>query len=213
VTPDLAGALSVFSMASDYVRAAGLDAEVEWQRRTSLDRFTETELLRESAWVILCTGFREAVVRHVFGHISLCFCDWESAAAIVAADPACKIAARASFRNEAKLNAILGVAAFVHELGFQVFKTAVVGDPIRQLSRLPFIGPVTVWHLAKNLGLNAAKPDRHLMRLSSGLGFRDAEEFCAAIAEVIGEEAKVIDLIIWRYLADTVSSPTQVLRG
>jgi hypothetical protein len=51
-----------------------------------------------------------------------------------------------TFRNEAKLNAILGVAAFVHELGFQVFKTAVVGDPIRQLSRLPFIGPVTVWH-------------------------------------------------------------------
>ena len=206
MTPDLASALSVFSMASDYVRAAGLDAEVEWQRRTNLDRFTETELLRESAWVILCTGFREAIVRRIFGHISLCFCDWESSSAIVAADPACKIAARSSFRNEAKLNAIFGVAAFVHELGFQVFKTSVVSEPIRQLRRLPFIGPVTVWHLAKNLGLNVAKPDRHLVRLSNGLGFRDTEEFCSAIAEVSGEDVKVIDLIIWRYLVDTARS-------
>jgi hypothetical protein len=211
MTRDVAGALKVFLNASEFVRSAGFDEEVEWQRRTNLDRFTETDLLRESAWVILCTGFREAIVRRVFDYISLCFCDWESASAIVAANPACKIAARDSFRNEAKLGAIVRVAEFVHNVGFETFKSSVISDAATELRRLPFIGSVTVWHLAKNLGLNAAKPDRHLSRLSNGLGFRDAEDFCSAIADECGEEVKVVDIILWRYLAASGRSLDQII--
>jgi len=199
------GALRVFTQASDYVRRAGLYTEVEWQRRTALEAFTETELLREAAWVILCSGFREATVRRYFDHISLCFCDWESASSIVDAGPACKLAARSAIGNEAKLNAIVGVATLVERVGFPTFKQAIVADPINELRRLPFIGSITVWHLAKNLGLNTAKPDRHLVRLSERLGFADAFAFCNAVAEAVGEEPKVVDLIVRRFLADNSS--------
>ena len=199
---DLDGALRVFALASDYVDSAGLLDEVEWQRSVSLDRFTETDLLREAAWVILCSGFRETIVRRCFDQISLYFCDWESASAIIKAAPFCKLAARSIFRNEAKLNAIVGVATYVEKVGFAVFKRAVVANPIRELRHLPHIGAITVWHLAKNLGLNAAKPDRHLVRISKQFGFRDVESFCAAVADATGEEVKVVDIIVWRFLAD-----------
>jgi hypothetical protein len=101
-----------------------------------------------------------------------------------------------------KLGAIVAAALHVNRQGFAAFKQAVLAAPLTELQRLPYIGPVTVWHLAKNLGLDVAKPDRHLTRVSLALGFHDAEQFCTAIAKVIGERRKVVDLIVWRYLAD-----------
>ncbi|WP_147364312.1 hypothetical protein [Burkholderia pseudomallei] len=199
---DVNGALQVLTDAFEYVNAAGLQDEVEWQRNTCLDDFTESDLLRESAWVILCSGFREATVRHYFDFISLCFCDWESAEAIMTVRDASVHAARSVFRHERKLRAIVDVAHRVAEVGFEAFKVSVMADPIGQLQRLPFVGPVTVWHLAKNLGLDTAKPDRHLVRISKKLGFGDVHEFCRAISNVSGYEVKVVDLVIWRYLAD-----------
>lgn len=199
---DVSGALRVFSLACDYIRRAGLQSEVEWQRGVTIDSFGESEFLRESAWVILCSGFRESIVRRVFDYISLCFCDWESSAAIVEVESLCVTSASRTFRNEAKLNAILSIAQMVHRTGFSAVKEAVLADPIAELCRLSFIGPTTVWHLAKNLGLDVAKPDRHLVRIARQFGFGGAAQLCAALAEASGEQAKVVDLIIWRYLAD-----------
>jgi hypothetical protein len=202
MTPDLEGAMRVFGAASAYMAHDDRSGEVEWQRQVSLDNFTETDFLREAAWVILCSGFRERLVRRVFDHISLCFCDWESASSILEADPTCRNAAMASFRNAAKLSAIVGSALHVQRWGFVAFKQAVLVDPVGELRRLSHIGPVTVWHLAKNLGLDVAKPDRHLARLSRVLGFNDADHFCGVVARASGEQRKVVDLIVWRYLAD-----------
>jgi hypothetical protein len=88
-------------------------------------------------------------------------------------------------------------------MGFSMFKREVLRDPISVLSQLPYIGPVTVWHLAKNLGLNVSKPDRHLVRVSNRFGFKSATQFCSSIARATGERVNVVDLIVWRYLADT----------
>jgi hypothetical protein len=199
---DVSAALQIYARAAEYVRAAGLDQEIAWQRQTNLEKLTEPTFLREAAWVILCSGFRETVVRRVFDHISLCFCDWDSAAAIVESYPACYLAARASFRNAPKLAAIVELARRIEAAGFAALKAAILSDPIGTLRKFRFIGPVTVWHLAKNIGYDAAKPDRHLVRVSKRLGFRGPHQFCAAIAKVNGEAVKVIDLIVWRFLAD-----------
>lgn len=202
MTVDLEGALKVFSAANSYAFRYDWSAEVEWQRRVTFEEFTETDLLRETAWVILCSGFREQIVRRIFNYVSLCFCDWESALAILEADPSCRIAAMASFRNASKLSAIVTSALHVHEQGFATFKQAVLAEPITALQQLPYVGSITVWHLAKNLGLDVAKPDRHLARISLAYGFDDADHFCTEIARMSGEQKKVVDLIVWRYIAD-----------
>jgi hypothetical protein len=203
--PDVSSALRFYARAADYVVKAGLEHELTWQRNSELASVSESVLLREAAWVILCSGFRESTVRRVFDHVSLCFCDWDSAAAIVESCPACHLAARASFRNTAKLFAIVEIARRVEAIGFDVLKRSIVADPIATLCQFPYIGPVTVWHLAKNLGLDAAKPDRHLMRISERFGFGAPEQFCTAIANASGEAVKVIDLVVWRYLADNTN--------
>ena len=200
--PDVSGALQIYARATDYICAAGLDEEVAWQRESDPASVSESTLLREAAWVVLCSGFREAVVRKVFDHISLCFCDWDSATAIVESYPACHLAAQASFRSTAKLSAIVDIARQIDAIGFDVFKDELISDPVTTLRQFSYIGPVTVWHLAKNLGFDATKPDRHLVRIAERFGFRGPEQFCAAIADANGEAVKVIDLVIWRYLAD-----------
>jgi hypothetical protein len=152
--------------------------------------------------VILCTGFREAIVRQVFDHVSLSFCDWESSEAIIASIPVCRSAAMASFRNGRKLDAIVMIARQIDQVGFESLKSRILKDPVLELSALPHIGPVTAWHLAKNLGFDAAKPDRHLVRLCNRLGFADVHELCGAIAAVTGQTVGVVDIVLWRYLAD-----------
>lgn len=200
--PDVSGALRLYARATDYVTVAGFENEISWQRNSNFTSITEPVLLREAAWVILCSGFRESLVRRIFDHISLCFCDWDSAAAIVHAYPACHLAAQASFRGTAKLSAIVETARQIEAVGFDALKMSILADPISTLRQFPYIGPITVWHLVKNLGSDVVKPDRHLMRVSKHFGFGGPTEFCAAIADMSGEPLKVVDLVVWRYLAD-----------
>jgi hypothetical protein len=81
-------------------------------------------------------------------------------------------------------------------------KKCIVSNPIITLQRFPYIGPVTAFHLAKNLGADVGKPDRHLLRMSERLGFDSVAALCETVAHESGEKAKVVDLVIWRYLAD-----------
>ena len=200
--PDLAGALQIYDTAVDYARMAGLESEVAWQRGACPEELLESTFLREAAWVVLCSGFREAIVRRVFDYVSLCYCDWESAAAISEAGPACVFAASAAFGNTAKLSALVDIAKRIERQGFAAVKAGILCDPIATLRQFPFIGPVTVWHLAKNLGFDTAKPDRHLVRIAEYYGFDHPHAFCAAIAQASGEPVKVVDLVVWRFLVD-----------
>ena len=111
--------------------------------------------------------------------------------------------ALASFGNKRKLDAIIEVARRINAEGFDTIKEKILKQPIVELQKFPFIGPITAWHLAKNLGLPIAKPDRHLLKLSNWLGYgENVHELCASIAESSGELVSVVDLILWRYMAD-----------
>lgn len=195
-------AQEIYNLACEHTRSSHLEKEISWQRSTNFVEFSEIQFLREAAWVILCSGFREATVRRVFDHISLCFCDFESAQMICSQGWRCIAAARAAMNNVPKLNAIYTCAALVHSRGFDAIRDAVLEDPMSQLQKLPFIGPITVWHLAKNLGLDVAKPDRHLVRMADQCGFSNVADLCNELAQKNCEQVKVVDLILWRYLAD-----------
>ncbi len=199
---NLLAAEQFFMQACSYVETAGLASEVSWQEATRFDSFSESDLLREYAWVALCSGFKESVVRRVFNHVSLCFCDWASAEEIISAGEICWSTAAASFANRAKLRGIYTGVGLIESKGFSAFKQEVLADPIARLQCLPYIGPITSRHLAKNLGLDIAKPDRHLVRASRVFGFSDADHLCRELAASTGRQVKVVDLIVWRYLAD-----------
>ena len=203
---DLQAALVFLERALKYLDSPKLRDELLWQRSLEFSTFTESDLLRETAWVVLCSGFREQVVRRKFGYISLCFCDWESAIAIVESKEHCRRSALCSFRNERKIGAIVEVAELLSQEGFADFKQRVLDDPMSTLKRMPFIGNVTVFHLAKNLGLEVAKPDRHLVQLTTRFGYSSANQMCRELSEWTGEDVSVIDLALWRFMADIPSA-------
>jgi hypothetical protein len=195
--------LNTYIQARTFILSRGFGDEVGWQATRAVGDFTESDLLRESAWVILCSGFRASAVRRIFNYISLCFCDWDSAACIVGHAATCRSTALARFNNPRKIDAIIAVAHEVHSTGFGRMREQMLLDPLNTLRRFPFIGPVTSIHLAKNLGWPLAKPDRHMLRLTRRLGFTDPQTLCESLAQLTGDPVSVVDIILWRYTVET----------
>ena len=195
-------AMRAYARAKGYVVAAGFQQEVEWQRTRHFRNFRESDLLCEAAWVILCSGFRELAVRKVFDNISLCFCDWESAQCILEHTAACRSTALTCFNNPQKIDAIIDVAREIRAVGFDVLRKRILADPLNELQRFPYIGPVTSIHLAKNLGWQLAKPDRHMIRLALKLGFPHPQQLCQSLAEISGDPVNVVDIVLWRYAVE-----------
>ncbi len=188
-----------YQSARDLVVAAGHADEIAWQARVRLEDVTEPYFLRENAWVVLCSGMRESIVRTRFARISDCFLNWESAAAIVGRQSECRHWALQHFNYPGKIDAIICTAKRLATEGFEAFMAAVSVDPISTLQSLPFIGPVTSHHLAKNIGVPVAKPDRHLLRLAAVAGYGDVQSFCTDISDVVGDPVHVVDLVLWRF--------------
>lgn len=184
---------------------AGFGWEIIWQRTRQSDDMTETLLLREAAWVILSTGMREAIVRSKFPIISRAFFEWRSASQIAKHAGHCKSQAFPHFRHQAKLNAIVSVARLISRRGFEILKYEILQDPLPVLCQFPYIGPVTSFHLAKNLGLSVPKPDRHLSRMAQLFGYENVHEFCHTISGFIGDPVEVVDIVLWRFA--TIAGP------
>jgi hypothetical protein len=189
-----------YRRAKAQVFAAGYEDEYEWQRNRDLTRLTERDFLQEFSWVVLNSGFRESTVRRIFPFISMAFFDFVSAKNIIEHASECVRIASLSFGNCRKLNAIVSGAVFVNDIGVNGLCSLILSDS-NALMRLPFIGPTTVHHLLKNLGVPAAKNDRHLARLSEQLGFANASSLCERVSANTGEPVSVIDLVLWRFCA------------
>lgn len=198
----------LYKTAKQFVIDGGYSDELAWQDSLAFSSFSESDLLREAAWVILCSGFRETVVRRHFDFISLCFCDWESADVICRYAGHCRTTALTRFASERKIQAIITTAKHIQEIGFDEFKACILQAPIEALQTLPFIGEITSFHLAKNLGFSTAKPDRHLRRLASSLGYTDTAGLCRELSEHTGDSVQLVDLVLWRFAERQSNSPT-----
>jgi len=191
--------VSVYLDAKDYIIAAGYAAEIDWQEERRLSDVTECGFLREAAWVILASGMSEFVVRCKFPLISKAFFNWASANQIVKGRVSCRINALHVFHHERKIDAILRIASLVDNVGFSNVKLDIQHEGLEYIRRLPFMGSVTSFHLAKNLGIDVVKPDRHLVRIAKTTKYDSPQEMCELIASSTGERLSVIDLVIWRF--------------
>lgn len=160
---------------------------------------SEPIFLREFAWVVLASGMAESVVRNKFPDITRSFLFWKSAKLIAENAAACLAAGLRHFRHRAKLGAIVRCAEIVADTKFSSLRKSILADPFRTLERFPYIGPATSHHLAKNLGFNTPKPDRHLRRIAAAEGLEDVSELCQLIAVFVGDDVRKVDTVLWRY--------------
>lgn len=65
------------------------------------------------------------------------------------------------------------------------------------LVSLPFIGPITQYHLAKNFGVDCFKPDRHIVRIA--WDFQQApKDFMTDLSKRTGDNLAMVDMVLWR---------------
>jgi hypothetical protein len=198
-TADLGALALVYLDAKRAVIDAGFAWEVDWQAMVNFDQLTESAFLRESAWVVLCAGMRESVVRGRFNALSDAFLEWRSAVELLQARRTCRRRALAVFNNRRKIDAIISIAARVAATSFDNLRAILAQEGVHYLQSLPFIGPITSFHLAKNIGLQVAKPDRHLARMARMFGFPSVQMMCGAISDWVYDPIPVVDIVLWRF--------------
>ena len=177
----------------------GFSWEIDWQENQCIKSLSESEFYREAAWVILSSGMSVRSVTSVFNKISRVFLNWEDSEKIVKQGDTCVNQALKHFNHKGKINAILSIIRHVNNIGFEVFKTELIDNGVEHIQQFSFFGPATSFHLAKNIGMNVVKPDRHLMRLAEALNFSTPDKLCKAIANQIDEKISVVDVVLWRY--------------
>jgi hypothetical protein len=190
---------AAYFCAKETVIREGYGKEIDWQRQVSLNNLNESRFLKESAWVILSSGMNEVVIRKIFPKISDVFFMWESSETIYRHQSDCLESALTIFNNPPKIKAIIEIAKEISDVGFDYSLKSIKTEGVSYLKKFPYIGPATSYHLAKNIGFYVAKPDRHLVRVAKAAGYADPHRLCLDLAQIVGDDIRVVDIVIWRY--------------
>jgi hypothetical protein len=146
------------------------------------------------------SGFKAAIVQAKFPALKQAFhhFDLDALARMESLAPALAV-----LGNERKARCFLHGAQAIAAEGWGHFKRHLQrGGPVI-LQKLPGIGPITQYQLAKDIGLmDVPKPDVWLRRMAALCGAKDVFELVTYMAAVTGEPQRVIDVALWRYAVD-----------
>lgn len=159
---------------------AGYEHDIEWAQNVKAP-VTSDDFAGEAIWVILCSGMKEQIARIIHERV------W---AAIKAGKPV-----KGNVLGKSGKAAAIDTIWHDRESLFRAFQES--NDKIEFCRSLPWIGNITKWHLAKNLGIDCAKPDIHLERVATYYGTTPFS-LCADLASVTGDRIATVDLVIWR---------------
>ncbi len=172
----------VYALARTRLAELGYAGEVEWAQNVSAPPTAE-DFAREYVWVVLNSGMKNTVARRIMDRV------WPR---LYADDPIAPV-----FGHRGKREAIEAVWRQRHWY-FAQFNAA--QDKLAFCHSLPWIGGITKYHLAKNLGLDVAKPDRWLQRLAAA-GDESVEALCSRLAAASSDRVATVDVVLWRACA------------
>lgn len=164
---------------------AGYEDDIEWAE-TVVPPVFAIYFWYAFAWVVVNSGMKNTVAAKIWERIQGAIERGESVASV--------------FRHPGKGRAIQDVFDARQEW-FACYREA--DDKLAFLESMPWIGPITKYHLAKNLGLDHCKPDRHLVRIAEGYGL-EVVEMCQALADATGDRIGTVDVVIWRAAAEGI---------
>jgi hypothetical protein len=175
-----------FNVIVDRLRELGFaDADIEWSE--SIEPPADPDYFALEAIFVICnSGMKNTVARGIYNRVRDALLDGKSAAT--------------AFGHVGKTAAMDKIWRDRVELLDQYLAA---GDKIEWCGALPWIGPITKYHLAKNFGINVAKPDRHIERLAA-LHQTTSQDLCLDLAAKTGYRAATIDVLLWRACAEGV---------
>lgn len=158
----------------------GYNHEVRWAEKVKFEDQTIDDFFREYVWVVCNSGMMNQIAKKIYERYMK---DLDLAEI---RHPHKRYSIEQLIKNGRDWFAIL-----------QAKKTDL--EKIEYLQTLPHIGIITKYHLAKNLGIQVAKPDRHLVRVAEQFLYKNPQEMCEFISKHTGDNIITIDVVIWRY--------------
>lgn len=158
----------------------GYDQEINWQTNIKPCEDSE-EFKNEAIWVILNSGMKNQIAQMIWNKIRTAWINGVDISEV--------------FGHKGKVAAIKYICDYHSRLFLEYQQSE---DKITYLQTIPFIGGITKYHLAKNLGHDVVKPDRHLVRIANNYGFSDCNELCQKISDETGDKVSVVDIVLWR---------------
>lgn len=174
------------------------------------DKVVPDYFFSEYIWVVHATGFSAKAVGKMMPRLSKAYgpyhtlCNKTEKEMFKDVLPVCNHLAKA--RAVWETSKIL--SSEIKNSSWTQFRNEKLSSP-QLLQKLPYIGKITCFHLARNIGiLESVKPDLHLVRMANKWGFSDCNKMCEEIQEghleKSGEKLPlgIIDLVLW-YAAST----------
>ena len=171
---------TVYEFIKQYIIDFGFQKEIEWvQKIPPLKKQSKWYFFQEYCWVVINSGMKNSVAKNIFDRF------WNHG--------------NFDFNqiNHPHKNSAIKEVYTSLEFYFEHLKKA--EDKLEYLESLPHIGPITKYHLARNLGLNYAKPDRHLVRIADAFGYKNVQVFCHDVAHFSRDKIGLVDLVLWRF--------------
>ena len=157
----------------------GYERDIEWAKTVTAPRSAEDFAL-EIIFVICNSGMKAQIARPIYERI---------VDALLSGRPA-----KDAFGHPGKSGAIQSIWTNRLQL-FWLYEFA--SDKLAFIETLPWIGPITKFHVAKNFGVDCCKPDRHLVRIAKQFN-TTPDALCAQLAAATGDRIGLVDLVIWR---------------
>lgn len=206
------GAVAYFRAALAFARRH-YAAEMDHIAGTVFERLAPAKFFTEYVWVVHATGFNAKVVGKMMPKLEVAYGQWSSLGAETPEAAVERV--RKVCNNPPKIRAVHAMASLMraHMLGdgphdimneaWEDYRDRKLSSP-EKLQELPYIGKVTCYHLARNIGLlECVKPDLHLVRLARHWGFPDCVAMCRAMQEAHRAEKGeylplgIVDLVVW----------------
>jgi hypothetical protein len=171
-----------------YLRAClGQQAEddIEWAQRCKPPQYADDFAL-EAIYVICNSGIKNTVALGIFKRCVGALTHGESVFAV--------------FKHAGKAAAI---EAIWHDRDALFLGYCASTDRLALLESLPWIGGITKYHLAKNFGMDVAKPDVHLQRLADRESC-SVQALCERLAGETGLSVNAVDTVLWRACANGI---------
>ena len=172
-----------FRRLEEALRRAGYGRMIEWSENATAPRDAEA-FASEVIYVICNSGMKNSVAAPIAARCLEALRRGGSATSV--------------FRHPGKGPAIDAIWSKRGEL-FE--RSTAENAKVEDLLELPWIGPVTMYHLAKNLGADEAKPDVHLERIARA-DRTTTHRLCRRLARLTGLKIATVNSVLWRCSAD-----------
>lgn len=160
-----------------------LKKEIEDIEKVKFSDITKQDFFEEYVWAVLSAGMGEKVVEKIFPKI------------MHNINSPNKL--RSIFAHKGKVDAILYTKKNLDTIWKSLNSIKSFDEKIEFLDSLKYIGEVNKYHLARNIGFNTAKPDRHLVRIARHYK-TTPEDLCNKLAKETGDKVGVVDAVLWR---------------